>query len=379
MDNKSPKAGVALLISKWRSVLPGRVVSTTPDVAPIHTLQPQWDDKWSRDVLLDGFEVRTYRMFDRPHLEEEPEGSLIATLLRLHEPRQNRAVLHIHGWNEYFYQPHLAQFWEDLGYDFYAIDLHRYGRSLQEGELFGYMDSVEDYYQELDAAIEVIAADHPLVVLSGHSTGGLTASLYAHDRPKTFVGVVLNSPWVDLQGSALFRALTPTIMKGLAAASPTMVIPQAESDLYGRTLHKDFYGEWDFDLGLKRNESRPLRPGWLRSVVRGHDRIAEGLHIDCPVLVATSTRSTDAKEFCEEVMTSDLALNVDRIAARAHMLGWHVTLVRLAGAVHDVSMSRPPVRQRFFDEVRRWDLAYVRGRAVQDKAVQAISDTETKE
>ncbi|MDR0848957.1 MAG: alpha/beta hydrolase [Propionibacteriaceae bacterium] len=379
MDSKSPKAGVALLISKWRSLVPGHAEDLGPDVSPVETQQPQWDDKWSPDVLLDGFEVRTYRMFDRPHLEEEPEGTLIATLVRAHESRRRRAILHIHGWNEYFYQPHLAQFWEDLGYDFYAIDLHRYGRSFQEGELFGYMDSVDDYYQELDAAIEVISADHSLLLLSGHSTGGLTACLYANDRPKTFAGVVLNSPWVDMQGSALFRALTPPIMKGLAVASPTMVIPQAENDLYGRTLHKDFYGEWDYDLRLKRNESYPVRPGWLRAVVRGHDRIAEGLHVDCPVLVATSTRSSDVREYCEEAMTSDLALNADRIAARAHQLGWHVTLVRLAGALHDVSMSRLDVRQRFFDEVRRWELSYVRGRVAQDKAAEAIAEAEAQE
>jgi alpha-beta hydrolase superfamily lysophospholipase len=318
-------------------------------------------------------------MLDRPHLEEEGDGTLIATLLRSHEPSRRRAILHVHGWNEYFYQPHLAQFWENLGYDFYAIDLHRYGRSFQEGELFGYMESVEDYYQELDAAVELIANDHPLVLLSGHSTGGLTAAIFAQDRPKTFAGVVLNSPWIDLQGSSLFRALTPPIMKGLAVASPTMVIPMSESDLYGRTLHKDFYGEWDFDLRLKRNESQPLRPGWLRAVMRGHDRVADGLHIDCPVLVVTSTRSSDTREYGEEAMSSDLALDVDRIAARIHLLGWHVTLVRLAGALHDVCMSSLDVRNRFFDEVRRWDLAYVRGRAVQDKAAEAIRAAEAME
>jgi hypothetical protein len=68
-------------------------------------------------------------------------------------------------------------------------------------------------------------------------------------------------------------------------------------------------------------------------------------------------------------MSTDLALDVERIAARVHLLGWHVTLVRLQGALHDVSLSRPAVRTRFFDEIRRWDLAYVRGRRAQATAL----------
>jgi hypothetical protein len=55
-------------------------------------------------------------------------------------------------------------------------------------------------------------------------------------------------------------------------------------------------------------------------------------------------------------------------------LGWHVTLVRLEGALHDVALSTQPVRQRYFDEIRRWDLAYVRGRKTQQDALEAQPD-----
>jgi alpha-beta hydrolase superfamily lysophospholipase len=36
-----------------------------------------------------------------------------------------------------------------------------------------------------------------------------------------------------------------------------------------------------------------------------------------------------------------------------------MTLVRVEGAVHDVTMSRAPVRERVFAEISRWLDAYV--------------------
>lgn len=382
MDNKTSRFGLASMISKWRSAVsrqPHEFDQTDgPEVAiaedPLPVAPSSWSTEWVPDALLDGFETCTLAMPGRPHVPEEGEGHLIATLIRTHAPRRQRAVLFVHGWNEYFFERHLAEFFEELGYDFYAIDLHRYGRSLQPGELPGYMEDVEEYYEELDACVELIGRDHTQIVLNGHSTGGLTASLYAADRPKTFVGVILNSPWIDLQGSALFKALTPPLVRGLAVASPTMVLPASENELYGRSLHVAYQGEWEYDLGLKRVESQPLRPGWVRAVVNGHDRVSGGLHIDCPTLVVTSARSSSPKEWCDEVMSTDLALDVDRIAARVHLLGWHVTLVRIQGALHDVALSRADVRARFFDEIRRWELAYVRSRTTQERVALELGE-----
>jgi len=371
MDTPRSRFDLASMISKWRSVLSRQSGEGDEAETPETPQGPSWT-AWAPDGLMDGFEAATYDMPDRSHLPEEGDGHLVATLVRHHPPRHFRAVLYIHGWNEYFFQAHLAEFFEELGYDFYAIDLHRYGRSLQSGELPGYMEDVEDYFEELDACVEMIGRDHPQIMLNGHSTGGLIASLYAAARPGCFVGVVLNSPWIDMQGSALFRALTPPLMRSLAVASPTMALPLSENDMYMRSLHIAYQGEWEFDLGLKRLDSQPVRPGWTRAVVNGHDRVGAGLHIDCPVLVITSARSSSPKEWNDDIMTTDLVLSVDRIAARSHLLGWHVTLVRLQGAMHDVSLSAVEVRGRFFDEIRRWDLAYVRGRKAQDQAVRAL-------
>ncbi|MDR0417787.1 MAG: alpha/beta hydrolase, partial [Propionibacteriaceae bacterium] len=209
----------------------------------------------------------------------------------------------------------------------------------------------------------------------GHSTGGLTASLWAAARPGRLVGLALNSPWLDLQGSLLTRTLVPPLAKGLSATAPTLELPRVENDIYIRSLHRAFEGQWSFDLALKRPASTPLRPGWLGAIVRAQNRVARGLSIDVPVLAAWSARSTVPKHRDDEdIPRTDIVLDVERAAARALKLGWHVTVVRLDGAVHDLCLSAQPVRERYFDELRRWDLAYVKGRHAQE---QALADSAT--
>ncbi len=52
-------------------------------------------------------------------------------------------------------------------------------------------------------------------------------------------------------------------------------------------------------------------------------------------------------------------LDVELIRKWAHKLADHVTLVRVHGAMHDVTMSRADVRAKAFDEIGRWLDAYV--------------------
>ena len=61
-------------------------------------------------------------------LPDDAEGPVHATLVRrpAGEPT-SRAVLHVHGFADYFFQTGYAQWWNAQGYDFYAIDLRKYG------------------------------------------------------------------------------------------------------------------------------------------------------------------------------------------------------------------------------------------------------------
>ena len=317
---------------------------------------------WADDALLSGYHTRTIPLPDEPTYALEPEGSLSATLIRRGAPSHRRAVLYIHGWSDYFFQTHAADAFDEAGYDFHAIELRRYGRSLRTGQLAGFVAEIEHYAVELDAAVEILREQqYESIVLAGHSTGGLVAALYANKRPGTFAAVVLNSPWIEFQGSPITRPAAHPLMRAVSRVSPTTPLPLVDNGHYLRAISKEFGGEWEFDRNLKGDPAFRVRVGWLRAIMHGQARIARGLDIDVPVLVVTATRSAMGilgPAWSDEYRELDSVLDVRRIAERAHDLGRHVTLVRIPGALHDVTLSAPPVRAQAFEELRRFLRAY---------------------
>jgi alpha-beta hydrolase superfamily lysophospholipase len=268
-------------------------------------------------------------------------------------------VLYVHGWNDYFFQTHLADVWHRLGFAFYAVDLRRYGRSLRPGQLFGFVTDLADYAAELDAAAALIRAEHDELVVMGHSTGGLVAALWAADHPDAVDGVVLNSPWLDLQGSSLLRGIGGPVIARLGNRRPTTALRLPDVGLYARSLHVSQDGEWDYDLAWKCSPTPPIRVGWLRAILQGHQRVAAGLGIDVPVLVLCSTRSDFGRHWHEGLTAADIVLDVEQIARRAGLLGSCVTIQREDGGLHDLVLSAPAVRAKVFEDLIRWVRGYL--------------------
>jgi alpha-beta hydrolase superfamily lysophospholipase len=316
---------------------------------------------WSPD-FLDGYEITELPLLGvEPAAGEPPDVGLVATLIRKTADRAaRRAVLYLHGWNDYFFQTHLADYLSDLGYDFYALDLRRYGRSIRSGQFRGFITDLDDYSLELDAAADLIAADHDRLLLMGHSTGGLIAALWAARNSERLEGLILNSPWLDLQGSAIVRALGTPVIDRLGSRAPTSVIRLPELGFNARALHISFGGEWDYDLTLKSTPGPPIRAGWLRAILLGHQRVAAGLHIGVPILVLASTTTDFSRRWHEGLRNVDVVLDVEQIAARAVRLGPHVTVVRIPEGLHDITLSAPHVRKHALEEIGRFVEAYVK-------------------
>ncbi len=300
-------------------------------------------------------------------LPPDDEGPVVATLVsRRAEQPTSRAVLHLHGFADYFFQTEYAQWWLDRGYDFYALDLRKYGRSLREHQTPTYVTDLHEYFAEIDLAMWRITArdGHDQVIASAHSTGGLTFPLWADERqPDHLAGMVLNSPWFDLQGPPWMR--TPAagaVLERIARRRPMREIPREVTGYYTRSLHRDHEGEWEFDLTWKPVESFPVRAGWLRAIRRGHARLHAGLSVSCPVLVLSSGATKRPEEMGDDVHSHDVVLDVPQIRQWAPAVGPHVTYVAVAGARHDVVLSRPEPRAKVYDELDRWHTAYVVGR-----------------
>lgn len=297
-------------------------------------------------------------------LAPDDEGEVVATLVsRPATGATHGAVLHVHGFSDYFFHTEWSDWWLDRGMRPYGLDLRKYGRSIRPHQTPTYVPDLADYFEELDAAWERITGrdGHDRVILSGHSTGGLIVALWADARkPKELAGLLLNSPWLDLQGAAWMRSpIANAALDRLGRFQPMRVLERDVPGFYGRSLHSDHEGEWTFDLEWKPLTSFPVRFGWLRAIRAGHARVHRGLDVACPVLVLSSDRSAAPKEMCEDVHTCDIVLSVRQIKQWASSIGRHVTYVQVPGAIHDVVLSRRAARDRAYDEIERWRTAYV--------------------
>lgn len=290
----------------------------------------------------------------REHIFEfkpDYDGRVISTLLYA-ECGSERAILYIHGYTDYFFQEHLAAGLVERGYNFYAIDLRKYGRSLLEGQHPNFCMSIREYYDDLTASIDFIGGQGVReIVILGHSTGGLLASMYAAEgeaRDK-ISALVLNSPFLEFNTTALKRYFVIPVASLISRLLPFMHSKPELSPNYARSVHVDHYGEWEFNTDYKPIDGFPLYFSWLRAVRRAQRQLHWGLDIKCPVLVLCSTQSVDSKEWDQRYMKADGVLNVDDIVKYSKCLGSRVSVVQIEGGMHDLFLSERTVRERAFE------------------------------
>ena len=200
------------------------------------------------------------------------------------KPLHDVDVLYVHGWSDYFFQTELARFWTHLGARFHALDLRRYGRSLRPGQTPGYIESLDDYGVDIEAALAAMgqgrdAGTSRRLVLLGHSTGGLTLTLWSARNPGRAAALVLNSPWLELQGSSVLRHISAPAVARIARFQPKAPLPNIDPGYYARTLSSASGGEWTYDATWRPTPSFPVRAGWLQAIMAGHARVARGLSI----------------------------------------------------------------------------------------------------
>lgn len=278
-------------------------------------------------------------------------GGASATLVRRRAAANDRgAILYVHGFADYFFQEHVAEHYTAQGYDFYAVDLRGYGRSLRDGEVPNYTTDMAVYFEEIDAAIAVVREEHSRVVLMGHSTGGLTTSLWAHERRSSDLidALVLNSPWLDVVEPPVVRQ----VVKLIGRVAPKVKIRANLGEAYGSAIHSSRNGEWDFDLKWKPLAGFPVLAGWIRAILLAQEKVHNGLDVRVPVLVLHSDKSMlNAREWSEDVSKADAVLDVEGMRKWGPKLGTSVKVVEIKAGMHDLFLSAEPVRAAALAEV----------------------------
>lgn len=305
--------------------------------------------EWVPDVL-DGFSRRTIP------LGEDSEGPISATLVRANHSADGPPVLYIHGWSDYFYNTELARAAEAANYQFYALDLRKYGRSMRTGQSPGYIEDLAQYDDEIGAALAIIKQQHPekLPAVIAHSTGGLTSALWANRHPGQISALVLNSPWLELQGNAWLRGFANAVADPLWRTVPERKLLLPKFDNFFRTLSATEHGEWVLHPLWRPRYPFDIQGGWLAAILSGHNQVRQGLDITEPVMTLISTESHFSARYSAKMQSTDTVVDVQATAQRAVQLGKYVTIRRIQDAIHDVYASRKPVRNEAFDATFHW-------------------------
>ncbi|MDM1885837.1 alpha/beta hydrolase [Mycobacteroides abscessus] len=317
---------------------------------------------WEPDVL-DGYLRQTIDL----GIDPDGEGVITATLVRPEiQPENGRAVLMVHGYTDYFFHTELAEHFLARGYRFFALDLRKCGRSRHEHQTPHYISDLSLYDAELNAAIAIIngeagggTSEAPILVY-GHSAGGLIVSLWLNrlrvsDRLGRIAGLILNSPWLDLQGRPFLRSGgTTAAVKAISRFRAKQAIPLPHEGAYGASLHKDFHGEFDYNLEWKPVGGFPVRFGWISAIRRGHAELHRGLDVGVPNLILRSDRSLPGDIDPAVALQGDVVLDVQQIARWAGCIGNDQRVVPIPGAKHDVFLSVAQSRARAYRELNSW-------------------------
>ncbi|MDO4691331.1 MAG: alpha/beta hydrolase [Porphyromonadaceae bacterium] len=345
----------------------------------------QAQSHYKPDILGEPYESRTIS------LPDDYSGSVEATLVRHKLDRRfTRAVLYIHGYNDYFFQAELGDSIVKHRYNFYALDLRKYGRSLRAGQRAFECLDLKEYQAEISLALEMMRQEgHSDIYLMAHSTGCLISALYLHDTKNKdgIRGLILNSPFIDFNSTSFNERILLPLVTSVAWLVPNMVIippsSQDDYDHYSSSLLQGKHGKWNYRTDWKMPQGYPIRTSWLRAIKRGHNRVQAGLDINVPILLMSSDASIRprAGQWQERYGKADLVLDVKDMWRYGSRLGREVHFAKIPNGIHDLFLSPDDfARSMAYDTLFFWlrmqerrDIA--NGRPVVERAIEDHSST----
>lgn len=313
--------------------------------------------QWQPDTVLGhGYQMQ---YIEQP---DDYAGPVRCTVIRklCSCPTPKAAILYIHGYNDYFFQAEEGDRFVDSCYDFYALELRKYGRSILPGQRKFQARDLKEYFPDIDSALAVIGRDRPSehVVMMGHSTGGLISSYYLTLEPQSdrrVKALILNSPFLEWNFSGFMRKVAIPLVGGLGRVFPGMKISQGKHSLYAESLLKQYHGEWTYNTQWKTVKPEKVEASWIRAISSAQKAL-RGKHdkIQIPILLLHSDRSVSGKEWTEDFQHADAVLNVKDIARLGRELGTDVTEVTIEGGLHDLALSAPEAREKFYTAIFSW-------------------------
>lgn len=310
---------------------------------------PTTDTTWHPDILQ-GYEARYVNQ------GEAFDGPCRSTIIRmLCKKGSKKAYLYIHGFNDYFFQAEMGKRFVDSGFNFYAVDLRRYGRSREPWQYPFNIRRQEEYFADIDSALSQIRRDgNTDITLSGHSTGGLTVAFMGAMKG-TDVGVdriVTDSPFLEWNFNAFMRNAAIPVVGFLGKIFKNAKQNQGHCDGYAYSLLKEYYGEWTYNTDWKMVYSPPVTWSWVGAINSAQGKLMKKReNIAVPILVMHSSRKIDGCNYTPEFQTGDAVLDPEMIQKRGVRLGKQRMVCTIDSGLHDLILSSEKARNAAYDSI----------------------------
>lgn len=310
---------------------------------------PTTDTTWHSDILR-GYEARYVNQ------GEAFDGPCRSTIVRKLCPKgSRRAFLYIHGFNDYFFQAEMGERFVDSGYNFYAVDLRRYGRSREPWQYPFNVRKMDEYFNDIDSALAQMRRDgNTDITLGGHSTGGLTVAYMGAVKGKD-VGVdriVTDSPFLAWNFSPFMRKIAIPVVGFFGKFIKNGKIKQGRCDGYAYSLLKQYDGQWEYNTDWKMIYSPPVTMSWIHAISAAQGAaMKHRADISVPILVMHSSRKIDGCNYTPEFKTGDAVLDPFMIQERGVKLGHVRQVCAIDSGLHDLILSFEPHREAAYDTI----------------------------
>lgn len=295
------------------------------------------------------------RLNERFIYTKDHQANLISSI----KPNSKKAVLYIHGFNDYFFNKEFPKEFLNQGYSFFAIDLHNHGKNMNKDTKRYYFTDVKEFYPEINKAIDIIKEEYKIenITLYGISQGGLIAALFENDNQRVD-RLILDSPFFDFHFNWFLENIGLPLVAKIGYFFPQLKLTSNEVNIFGQTIHKDFDGEWDIDMNLKAiSTNAPVYLGWISAVYKAQQKLQNGLDIKVPSLILYSNKSTSEQSNKKYHHNTDIVLDVKDMKKYADKLSINKSLItkkEIANAMHGTLISPKPVRQKAYQKIFAW-------------------------
>lgn len=356
----------ATLLSSRAACLTNHVTGASTDPSDTftqpHAMRPA-DSPSYPDYLGPQWEARTWRLLTSDGLA--PAGRPdVAVLVGYRDAaeliaRSHTAALYLPGFHDSFFHRDKGEAWRAHNIPLFGLEFRRSGRALRSEASRDTLADLRVRDEEIDDSLAYLRSlGAEKIILIGHSTGGLQAAWWAGGHPHGVDAVILNSPWLEHNGSELEKGPITRVVRALGRAFPRLQFATLGGE-YARSLHTTTGGEFTFNTHHKTLGNIPVRLGFFRSVRLMQAAIARGeVKIDVPLLIAHSDAAGDSRHPSpQELASTDCVLNPADMLRLGPVLNPDVQFLEVPGGRHDLALSRAEARKAYTEGTINWALA----------------------